>query len=871
MFLFLFQNFQEEFNENYQPEFFDIDMKVSDSQYSFFNKLSAYHDLDVEDGVSPTTEDDQHKTFVMTTPTSHHDDTPSLEGLKRETSLSCVGNDYYQMKLSRDANSSPQQQTSCDDSSDPKIKEDVSISEVMADTELLNLDNWSIPHRDKPDQSTLSLSDASLGQSHRLVSSEFTPPVYHGQPKIKDDSDYVLPPATQANSNVDLVGNGEEVFYLDDFSHPMSENLGNNGNSITKTKEDLALVSPLDIDRDDSGYILPPAAQAHSNMVGDNEDPITGEDFLAIPLDIDQTIHLDQPKIRDDSGYILPPAAQAHSNMVGDNEDPITGEDFLAIPLDIDRTIHLDQPKIRDNSGYILPPAAQAHSIMVGDNEDPITGEDFLAIPLDTDQTVHLDQPKIRDDSGYILSPATQVNSNESEVFNQEDLCDDFGENEDAITGEDFLALPLDTDLTVNLDQPKIKDNSGYILSPATQVNSNESEVFNQEDLCDDFGENEDAITGEDFLALPLDTDLTVNLDQPKIKDNSGYILSPATQVNSNESEVFSQEDLCNDLGNIEDAITGEDFLAIPLDIDLTVNLDQPKIKDDSGYVLPPATQVYSNRSEIFDQDNLCEDFGDNDLITEKEFLTIPLDIDQTVNLDQPRIEDESGYILPPAVQAHSNESKAFNQDYFCEDLGDNEDPITRENFLSIPFNIDQTVNLDQPKIKDDSRYILPPAPQTNSNESKVFNQDEWSKDLCGNEDLSTGEDFLPIPLDIYQTVNFNQPKIKEDSGYILPPATEAHSNVDKVCDESEFFDLSHPLYENLSDNKDVITGESLHLDINHTVTEYDDSFVDDCRHNVTMPQFTYQSDNSSSGYISNLTSNQHPHHPYIHSDLYTA
>ena len=304
--LFLFQDFQDDFDVNFQPVFSDVDMKISDSQYSFFNKLSAYHDLDVEDGVSPTTEDDQHKTFVMTTPTSHHDDTPSLEGLKRETSLSCVGNDYYQIELSRDTNSSPQQQTSCDDSSDPEIKEVVSIREVMADTELLNLDNWSIPHCDKPDPSTLSLNDASLEQSDRLVSSEFVSQVYHDQPKIKDDSGYILPPATQANSNEIEVSNQDILC------------------------EDLC----------------------------GNKDPITREDSLAIPLDIYQTVNFDQPKIKDDSGYILLPATEAHSNVdkvcnesesfdfchpickdLSNNKDMITSED---LPLVIDQTVTTD-------------------------------------------------------------------------------------------------------------------------------------------------------------------------------------------------------------------------------------------------------------------------------------------------------------------------------------------------------------------------------------------------------------------------------------------------------------------------------------------------------------------------------------------------
>ena len=306
---------------NFQPVFSDMDMKVSDSQYSFFNKLSAYNDVHVKDEESPTINYDQHKTFVTTTPTSHHDDIPSLEGLKRETALSHVGNEYYQMELSRDANSSPQEQTSCDDSSDPEIKEVFSIEEVMADTESLNLSNSSIPHRDKPDQTMLFLSNASLEQSDRLVSSEFMSPFYLDQPKIKDDSDYyVLPPATQVNSNEN------EVFNQDDLCK----------------------------------YLC------------GNEDPITEEDLLAIPLDIYQTVNVNQPKIKDDSGYILPPATEAHSNVdkvcneselfdfchpmcddLSDNKNVITSEDLTS---DMDQTVTTPQFMFQSNnssSGYI--------------------------------------------------------------------------------------------------------------------------------------------------------------------------------------------------------------------------------------------------------------------------------------------------------------------------------------------------------------------------------------------------------------------------------------------------------------------------------------------------------------------------------------
>ena len=51
--------------------------------------------------------------------------------------------------------------------------------------------------------------------------------------RSKTDSGCILPPATQANSNVFLVSNRDEVLYVDDF---MSENFS------------LALVSLLDID-----------------------------------------------------------------------------------------------------------------------------------------------------------------------------------------------------------------------------------------------------------------------------------------------------------------------------------------------------------------------------------------------------------------------------------------------------------------------------------------------------------------------------------------------------------------------------------------------------------------------------------------------
>ena len=100
----------------------------------------------------------------------------------------------------------------------------------------------------------------------------------------------------------------------------------------------------------------------------------------------------------------------------------------------------------------------------------------------------------------------------------------------------------------------------------------------------------------------------------------------------------------------------------------------------------------------------------------------------------------------------------------------------------------------------------------------------------------------MVIPLETDQTVNLDQPKIIDDLGYILPPATQAHSNVNKVRNKSVLFDFCQPMYEDLSDNKDVITSEDLPLDMDQI---------------VTSPQFMFQSDNSFSG--------------YIHSDIYSA